>query len=610
MQPLLDSIDSPEDVKNLKLSELPALAKEIRRRLVATVSRTGGHLASNLGVVELSIALHRVFKSPTDAIVFDVGHQCYTHKLLTGRRERFSTLRQKDGLSGFPKRGESEHDAFIAGHSGTSISAAIGLAHARRLQGLPGKVIAVIGDGSFSGLAFEGLNNVDSSLQNLIVVINDNEMSISKNVSPLAHHLARIRNTKGYYQFKDGVEKAVGNIPLVGTAAKSGISAVKSAAKDWLYHSNLFEDMGFTYLGPVDGHSLPQLVSTFSRAKALMEPVLIHVHTKKGRGFKQAEENPGAFHGVSKFDPRKEQSNEISSNSFSEQMGIALTELAELDERIVAATAAMKYATGLHHFSTRFRDTGRFFDVGIAESHAVIFSSAMAAAGMLPVFAVYSSFLQRAYDQILHDCSLEPTHLVLAIDRAGLVGEDGETHQGLFDVPFLCTIPGAVIYSPATYEALKKDLERALYHETSLVALRYPKGAQVWSPPADCQSLGDWWAFGEGDTMVVTYGRVIDAVSKAVASGEKPCRVILLERIFPLPDGVLNEALRAKRVVFVEECAKEGALGEHFAAALLARGFSGEYCHKAIENPVVPQGTTAQCLAMVGLDVDSIAKVI
>lgn len=622
---LLDSIDSPEDVKRLRFNQLPRLASEIRSRLILTVSRTGGHLASNLGVVELTIALHRVFQSPIDQIVFDVGHQCYVHKLLTGRRGQFGTLRQSGGLSGFPKRAESVHDAFIAGHSSTSISAALGIARAKRLLNEPGKVVAVIGDGAFSGMAFEALNDITERDANLIVIVNDNEMSISRNMTTFARHLTRIRNTTGYYEFKDGLERTVQRIPMLGRPLRNGLAVVKSAAKDWLYHSNLFEDMGFTYLGPVEGHNLVQLCAIYKRAKMLREPVLIHVHTQKGKGYRQAEENPGAFHGVSTFDPHKWQKNELPSDSFSEQAGQYLARLGEKDKRIVAITAAMKYATGLHHFSSRFREEGRFFDVGIAESHAAVFACAMATKGLLPVFAVYSSFLQRAFDQLLHDGSLEPVHLVLGVDRAGLVGEDGETHQGIFDVPYLSMLPGMVIYSPFTYAQLRRDFDRALYEETGLTAVRYPRGRQAFALPDDAQERGDYCilhasperggSFQAGSEagakpgsplLAVTYGRITQNVYQAVRDSGKPYDIYVLERIFPIPQDVLSHALTCEKVLFVEESAAEGGLAQKMGAWLLAHHFTGRYQAKAIGNPVVQQGTVEQCMRAVGLDAGSI----
>lgn len=610
---LLDQIGSPRDLKKLPSAQLPLLAEEVRTLLIDTVSKTGGHLASNLGTVELSIALHWVFNSPTDCIIFDVGHQCYTHKLLTGRRRRFSTLRQKDGLSGFPKRAESPHDAFLAGHSSTSISAAIGLARAKHLKKEKGKAVAVIGDGAFAGIAFEALNNVEGDLDNLVVILNDNEMSISKNVSPFARHLARMRNSSGYYLLKDRVERSLLRVPLIGGALRNGLSGIKSTAKNAIYHSNIFEDMGFTYLGPVDGHDFDQLLAAFSRARALREPVLVHLHTRKGKGYPQAEENPGAFHGVSRFDPAVLQKNELTQDSFSEQLGLYLTGLGERDERIVAITAAMKYATGLHHFSSRFRDEGRFFDVGIAEGHASIFASALNVGGLLPVVCIYSSFLQRAYDQLLHDCSLEKTHVVLGIDRAGLVGEDGETHQGVFDVAFLTTLPGIAIYSPATYDRLKSDIYRALYEEAGLAAVRYPRGRQVFSFPENTQQEADYSripAKGEPQGLAITYGRVAENLLQALKLSEKRYEVVVLERIFPLPQAVLELAMQQSRVVFIEESSREGGLGQRFAQQLLCSGWKGEFLLRAIDNPVVPQGTLEECMKMVGLDAASLAEIL
>lgn len=607
---LLDQIQKPGDVKKLEFLELPKLCKEIRRRLITVIAKNGGHLASNLGVVELTVAMHRVFDCPHDRFVFDVGHQCYTHKLLTGRREQFPTLRQQSGISGFPKRCESEYDGFIAGHSGTSISAALGFARAKKLQNQSGKVLAVIGDGSFSGLAFEAINTIDESLGNIVIILNDNGMSISKNVSPMGNHLARIRNTGGYYTFKDEVERLVKAIPFVGKRAKRAISSVKGAAKNMLYHSNMFEEMGLCYLGPVDGHSLPELCATLNRAKSLSRPVLVHVKTQKGKGYRQAEENPGAFHGVGKFDPNHPQSNVFSTDSFSERFGMALTGLAKSDQKIVAITAAMKYATGLHHFAHAFPEEGRFFDVGIAEGHGVIFGAAMAAAGQLPVFAVYSSFLQRAYDQLIHDCALEPAHLVLAVDRAGFVGEDGETHQGLFDVAFFSTVPGGVIYSPATYECLERCLFRALYNESGPVAVRYPRGAMRWTLPERLERQQDYCLWGEGETLVITYGRMIGNVMEAIAAGKTPCKTLLLERIFPIPEGAVLEAMSHKRVLFVEEGAKTGGLGEQFGMKLLERGFPGKYRVQAANHAIVPQGNLEQCFQYTGLSVEALVRLI
>ncbi len=450
---ILDTICSPQDVKELPFEQLDVLCTQIRERLIQTTAKTGGHLASNLGTVELTVALHRVFDCPDDQIVWDVGHQCYTHKLLTGRREQFSTLRQEGGLSGFPKRKESEYDAFIAGHSSTSISVASGLARAKKLQNDQHHVIAVIGDGAFtSGLAFEGANNAARFGDNLIVILNDNKMSISKNVGSFSKYLSKIRARPAYFRTKDRVESICNHLPLIGKPLNQLLVWLKTTMKTVVYGSNWFEDMGFCYLGPIDGHNMETLCDVLQRAKNLHRPVFLHIETQKGKGYSYAEENPGEYHGTSGFDIDTGKSFSSASTNFSNEFGLYLTELAKRDERICAITAAMKYGTGLNHFSRAFGQQGRFFDVGIAEPHAVTFAGGLAANGMLPVFAVYSSFLQRCYDQIIHDLSIEQQHVVIGIDRAGIVGSDGETHQGLFDVAMLSSVPGITLYSPATYE--------------------------------------------------------------------------------------------------------------------------------------------------------------
>ncbi|HNX64668.1 MAG TPA: 1-deoxy-D-xylulose-5-phosphate synthase, partial [Oscillospiraceae bacterium] len=423
----------PSDLKKLNYRQCRLLCDEIREILIDTVTKTGGHLASNLGSVELTMAIHRVFDCPDDKIVWDVGHQAYTHKLLTGRFENFSSLRQEGGISGFPKPSESEYDAFISGHSSTSISAVCGIAKALRLQKKDNCAVAVIGDGAFTGgMAYEGLNNAGKSGDNIIIILNHNDMSISKNVGALAKYLTSIRSKPEYLNTKNIIERALNNTPLLGAPLKKIIKTSKSALKGVLYHSTMFEDFGFVYLGPVDGHNLEELEKTLTVAKNLKKPVFVHVNTVKGKGFSPAEKNPGAFHGLSKFELQTGNPEVISEDSFSAAFGKELSRLAYSDKRICAVTAAMKYGTGLQYFHNEHKS--RFFDVGIAEQHAITFSAGLAKTGMLPVAAIYSSFLQRGYDQIIHDCSIDKTHIVIGIDRAGIVGEDGETHQGLFDV--------------------------------------------------------------------------------------------------------------------------------------------------------------------------------
>ena len=603
-EPLLQHINSPADVKKLNKDQLPQLCRELRQQMIETTSKTGGHLSSNLGVVELTVALHRIFDSPQDTIVWDVGHQCYAHKLLTGRRDQFSTLRQKDGISGFPKPHESVHDAFVAGHSSTSISAASGMAKAKTLNKDPHSTVAVIGDGSFtSGMAYEAINNAARSGDRLIVILNDNKMSISKNESSLAKYLSAMRAKPNYFKIKDSVQELCHHIPLVGRPLEHTLQKLKATAKTLLYGSNFFEDLGFRYLGPVDGHDLEQLCAVLERAKMLNKPVFLHVETQKGKGYKPAEENPGEFHGTSGFDIETGKSKaKLGGSNFSEEFGKHLTELAKMDERICAITAAMKYGTGLNHFSKEFKQAGRFFDVGIAEPHAVTFAAGMASKGKLPVFAVYSSFLQRCYDQILHDCSIEKQHLLLGIDRAGIVGADGETHNGLFDVAMLLNIPAVELWSPATYEELRWSMEQALYHSDGVCGVRYPRGGENAELAALCQPQ-NWQLLNEQPNkrnLIVTYGRISSEVLTAAKTLN--AAVLKLTKIFPVEEEILTELKQYQRVLFVEEGIKTGGLAQYVGAELLERKYSGEYRIRAVENRFVPHASPAEATALCRLD--------
>lgn len=607
-EPLLQNINSPADVKELNKDQLPQLCQELRELMIETTAKTGGHLASNLGVVELTVALHRIFDSPSDTIVWDVGHQCYAHKILTGRRERFSTLRQKDGLSGFPKPQESIHDSFVTGHSGTSISAASGIACAKTLKKDPHCTIAVIGDGSFtSGLAYEALNNAARSSDRLIVILNDNKMSISKNESSLAKYLSGIRSKPRYFKMKDSVQTVFRHIPLVGKPLESFLQKLKTMAKTVIYGSNFFEDLGFRYLGPVDGHDLDQLCAVLERAKALARPVFIHVETQKGRGYLPAEENPGEFHGTSGFDIETGKSKaKLGATNFSDEFGKHLTHLAKQDKRICAITAAMKYGTGLNFFSKEFKQAGRFFDVGIAEPHAVTFAAGLAAQGLLPVFAVYSSFLQRCYDQILHDCSIEKQHLLLAVDRAGIVGADGETHNGLFDVAMLLNIPDIELWSPATYCELRWSMEQALYHSDGVCVVRYPRGGEDQTLAALCRPQ-NWQLLNEQPdrkNLMVTYGRITAEVLNAAKT--QNATVLKLTKIFPLEEEIFSLLRQYERILFVEEGSQTGGLGQYIAAKLLEQAYSGQYRIRAVENRFVPHASPAQATKLCRLDSESL----
>lgn len=477
---LLSTIKSPEDVKKIKSEDVPSLCTEIREKLVEVVSVNGGHLSPNLGVVELTVAMHRSFDFPKDSLVWDVGHQSYTHKLLTGRFSKFDTLRQKDGISGFPKRAESIYDDFNTGHSSTSISAAFGIANAKLLSGDQSHTIAVIGDGSFTGgLAFEAMNNAGRFNKNFIVVLNDNKMSISKNVGAIPRYLTTVRIQPWYIRVKRGTEKILTKIPVIGWGIKGVLRRSKSKIKNLVYKNTLFDCFGFTYLGPIDGHNVEELENAFTAAKKSRTPVLVHVVTKKGKGYQPAEDNPGEFHGIGQFDI--DSGEPISSHKgFSAEFGKTMCELAQTDDKLCAITAAMTGGTGLNEFSKQYKN--RFFDVGIAEEHAVTFGCGLASKGMRPVFAVYSTFLQRAYDQLIHDAALGDLHLVLAVDRAGIVGADGETHQGVFDVSMLNSIPNTTVFSPTYFDGLRMSMYEALYNQEGLAVVRYPRGGELYKP--------------------------------------------------------------------------------------------------------------------------------
>jgi 1-deoxy-D-xylulose-5-phosphate synthase len=604
MDSLLNKIESPDDLQALSLNQMDELCGEIRDLIIKTVSDNGGHLASNLGVVELTVALHRVFHSVDDKIVWDVGHQAYTHKILTGRRDRISTIRTKDGLSGYPNRAESSYDPFNTGHSSTSISAALGIASAKMLSGQPGHVIAIIGDGALTGgLAYEGLNNAGRFPKNLIVILNDNKMSISRNVGSMARYLAHIRTKPGYFRVKGNLETFVDHIPLVGAPIHHFISKSKAALKQILYDNTIFEDMGFYYYGPFDGHNLKQLVDVLENAKNIDHPILLHVLTQKGKGYPFAEQNPGTFHAISSFDIETGKS-ESSGENFSSVFGTHICTLATRDDRICAITAAMQLGTCLTGFAKQFPT--RFFDTGIAEEHAVTFAGGLAAGGMLPVFAVYSSFLQRGYDQIIHDVALQRVKVVFAIDRAGLVGEDGETHQGIFDTAFLNTVPGISVYAPSYYDELYFAFDQALYHCDGTAAVRYPRGRQMFRPydfQSTCNAF-DLYGDKKVSFVLVTYGRLFSFACKALTQLKEQgisIRIVKLNRIKPVDPEAVANSMQAQKVFFFEEGIEQGGVGEHFQHLLCEAGFSGDYYLKGITN-FVPHASMLQSLDALGLN--------
>lgn len=591
---LLENIHSPEDVKKLSRPQLDVLADEIRDTLIQTTAKNGGHLASNLGVVELTIALERVFDSPKDSIVWDVGHQCYTHKLLTGRYDRFSTLRQDGGISGFPNPKESPHDVFAAGHSGTSIAASYGLSAAKALKADPSYTVAVIGDGSFTGgLVYEALNNAGHSNTRLIVILNENDMSISPNVGALARYLTFIRTNPRYYELKAEVRNTLNQVPVVGETAIKGIVKAKKKLKNTIYSSNFFEDLGFAYMGPIDGHDLDSLCNALNSAKEtqnIHDPVLIHVKTVKGKGYPPAEKNPSAFHGVSRFDPATGIPAKKPATNFSKEFGNALCQFAEDDKRICAITAAMSLGTGLQEFSKRFPN--RFFDVGIAEEFAATFAGGLSKGGMIPVFAVYSTFLQRAYDEIVHDVSMQDLKVIFAVDRAGFVGDDGRSHQGIFDIAFLRTIPNSVIYSPSSYKGVSQYLYRALYDEGKVIAVRYPRGQEGYLPEGFTELYDDFQILGDPDAPIclVTFGGLFSEAARAVEAAEKDgisVKLLKLNKIFPVHPEAVREAAKCQKILFYEEGVKSGGIGELFAVQLLQLHYSGSYTHIAVDNTFV-----------------------
>lgn len=612
----LESIKSPADLKKLSLAEQQYLAGEIRQRILSTVSRTGGHLASSLGTVELTLALHSVFDCPQDKIVWDVGHQAYTHKIITGRNARFDTLRQENGLSGFPKQKESLYDAYLGGHSGVSISAALGMAEAMRLHGEEGFAIAVIGDGSFgSGVAYEGMNNAGRSGEKIIIVLNDNDMSISRNVGNVANYLAKMRSSRQYFRFKDNAKSFLGGVPVVGKPIRNALANSKKTLRQMMYHSNLFEDFGLRYFGPVDGHDLESLRDVFERAREYARPCVVHVHTTKGMGYRPAMENPSKYHGVSPFDLKSGLPLKPFDPGFSGAFGRSICELAQTRPQIAVITAAMTDGTGLEEFERRYAAAGRFYDVGIAEEHAVSFACGMSTQGTVPVFAVYSTFLQRTCDQLIHDAAIELKHIVLAIDRAGIVGADGETHQGLFDVSMLRMVPGTVIYSPATYRQLEADLAEAVDNGAGICAVRYPKGAQ---PALTASVLGEstdsWFLESRGgDTLLVTYGRLAEELFLARKSLEEQGRavdVLVLNRIYPIPEAALEQMERYQRIFFYEEGIRSGSIGELCALHLMEQGYQGQFRLFAVENRFIPQCGVEHGYQLFHADHDSIIKTV
>lgn len=602
---ILERTNSSNDIKKLPEEELEPLCQELRDYMISSISRTGGHLASNLGAVELTVALHRVYDTSRDRVVFDVGHQSYVHKIITGRRDSFCTLRQHGGLSGFPKPYESEDDAFIAGHASNSVSVALGMARARTLSHADYDVAAIIGDGALSGgLAYEGLANAAASGEPLVVILNDNNMSINENVGGTAHLLESLRVRPGYISFKRWYRDVFTKLP--------GLYKFNHAIKEWLKKrllpGNVFSGMGMYYLGPVDGHDIGKLETVIRWARELRKPVLVHVVTKKGKGYKYAEEHPEKFHGVGRFDIETGELHD-SGDCFSAKMGESLSRLADGDGRIIGITAAMSSGTGMDVFSAAHPD--RFFDVGIAEGHAVSMAGGMAKQGMVPVFAVYSSFLQRGYDMLIHDVALQNLHVVFCVDRAGLVGSDGETHHGVFDVSYLSSVPDMTVLCPASYAELETMLRAAIYDINGSVAIRYPRGGE--GKYTACNTAPETLLREGRDVTLVCYGimtnEVLDAAERLAAEGIS-AEVIKLSMIKPPDfDLVMRSLRKTGKLLISEDVCEAGCVGSR----ILEEAAINEIHVRAAKllnlgEGIVPHGTVAELLHDFGLDADGIVS--
>lgn len=629
---ILNNIHSPQDIKSFSAVELRSLAREMREIIIETVAKGGGHLSSNLGVVELTIALHRAFDSPTDAIIFDVGHQCYAHKLITGRYDRFSTLRQKGGISGFTRTGESCHDAFDSGHASVSISQALGLLVGRELTGKAGKVVAVIGDGALTGgIAFEGLSNAGLLSRDLIVVLNDNQMSIDHNTGALSRYLSRMTATSGYQTIRHKIDRTIDRLPYLGRHLEKMVFRMKRAMKGLLYTNNLFVDLGFEYVGPLDGHDEAAMEDVFRRVRNMRGPVVVHVVTKKGRGYRPAEDRPEEFHGVGPFCISDGKVEKFDKMSFTEVFSDIIDEMAKEHTDIAAVTAAMAKGTGLSAFSRHYPT--RFFDVGIAEEHAVTFGGGLAKGGMMPFVCIYSTFAQRAVDCVIHDVALQKAHIVLVLDRAGVVGGDGETHQGLFDIALFRPVPGIAIMSPASAGDLKICIEWA-YNASMPVIIRYPKSttpterepfsqavtlgrgilvkASVFATALDAQAEDPSDEGGIRDVLFVCtggmYGECVMAARELLMKGAI-CDIYTLRFIKPLDENAFIEtAGMYKAVLVVEDGVEAGGIAEHLASVMARRLALVKCKAMAVADKFIAQGTRDQILEDTKLSASDLAR--
>ena len=607
---LLEKINEPNDIKKLDATDYDILAKEIRDFLIEKISVTGGHLGSNLGTVELTMALHLSLDLPGDKIVWDVGHQSYTHKLLTGRRDGFDNLRKHGGMSGFPKRKESQCDAFDTGHSSTSISAALGLAKARDIQGKDNSIVAVIGDGSLTGgMAYEALNNASSLETNFMIVLNDNNMSIAENVGGVSKYLNDIRTADKYLNLKEGVYNTLKSMPK-GDAMVRGIRRAKSSVKHLMIQGMLFEDMGITYLGPVDGHDIPAMLRVIQEAKRVKGAVLIHVKTQKGKGYGPAERHPARFHGAEPFDIKTGiPSNPRDKANYTDVFSTVMMKLGQRDEKVVAITAAMPDGTGLKRFKNAYPE--RFFDVGIAEEHAVTFAAGLAAGGLKPIVAVYSSFLQRAYDQILHDVCIQNLPVIFAIDRAGLVGSDGETHQGIFDLSYLSSIPNMHIMAPKNKWELSDMLKFAVNFDAP-IAIRYPRG-EAYDGLKEFRGAVEYgkaeWIFEESEIAILAVGSMVktglQVYEKLKEEGYK-CSLCNARFVKPIDTDMVDTASTHKIVVTLEENVLSGGFGEKVCDYMKRNQYTSKLLTVGIPDEYVEHGNVDQLRKEIHIDADSI----
>ena len=614
MENILDKVNMPKDVKNLNIKEKEQLAQEIRKLILKTVSENGGHLASNLGVVELTIALHSVFDMPKDKIVWDVGHQTYVHKILTGRKDKMSTLRKMNGLAGFPKTSESEYDNFDTGHSSTSISAALGIARARDLKGENYKVLAVIGDGALTGgMALEALNDAGSSKSNLIVILNDNEMSISKNVGGIPSLLSKIRTKKLYTASNEYIKNVLDKIPVIGSPISKTLKRIKKSIKQLFIPNMFFEDIGFRYLGPVNGHNIQELEEIMKSSKEIDGPVIIHVITKKGKGYKFAEENPDMYHSTSAFDLETGKTKKVKNDDYSRIFGKKLVELAEQNEKIVAITASMKDGTGLSNFAREF--PSRFFDAGIAEQHALGLAAGLAINGRTPVVPIYSSFYQRGYDQVIHDICIQNLGVVMCVDRAGIVGNDGETHQGILDLSFFKIIPNINIMAPKDFKELEDMLEFAVALNKPIV-IRYPRGGEGKNKFEKHEKieLGKAELIEEGKNLtILAIGKMVDRgyeLLKKLKEIGIEAELINVRFLKPLDSDLILKSIRkTKKIITIEDNILEGGLASSIKELLIDNKRENiKIKNFGYPNVFVKHGTVDEIEKLYGLDIDNILK--